>query len=340
MKKFLLLPLIAGVSLPSLALPPLGQPGFDGLVNLGYAGGEIKTNFLAEIDGANIDLGSKSINSFGSPDNDSIAMPVVNFDVGYVFADHKTRLSLANDFSDLIEFDRTTRFSLRHDFDSVGEMRLDLMTPAGMATRVYADPYQVNVDRKTTDMKTSGVQLIWDEMFGSGFGVELAGKKRDINDEFSGNALVADGELSASDQKLLDRNGDIYTAEVNYNYKVDAHHTFVPAITYINRDLDGKAMAQDGVAFSVAHAYVADHLTWLSKISYTNLSGDKTNPIFDEKNGASGFAVASTVGFPGSIGFLGAWTPNISVNWTNLDSHVDFNDFSMWTVGASLSRRF
>jgi hypothetical protein len=340
MKKFLLLPLIAGVSLPSLALPPMGQPGFDGLVNLGYAGGEIETNFLAEIDGADIDLGSESINSFGSPDSESLGMPVVNFDVGYVFSNRKTRLSLANDFSDLIEFDRTTRLSLRHDFDSAGQMRLDLLSPAGLATRVYADPYQLNVKRKTTDMETSGVQLTWDDMFGSGFGVELAGKKRDIDDEFSGNALVADGDLSASDQKLLDRNGDIYTAEVNYNYKVDVHHTIVPAVMYVNRDLDGKAMAQDGVTLSVGHAYMADNLTWISKLSYTDLSGDKTNPIFDDKNGASGFGVASTVGFPHAIGFLGEWTPHIIVNWTDLDNHIDFNDFSMWTVGASLSRRF
>jgi hypothetical protein len=336
MKKFLLLPLIAGVSIPSFALPPLGQPGIDGLVNLGYAGGQIKTNFLAEIDKIDVDLGSKNINSFGSPDEDSLSMGVANFDVGYVFADHKTRLSIANDFSDLIEFDRTTRLSLRHDFDSIGQMRLDLMSPAGLATRVYADPYQINVNRKSTDMETSGVQLIWDDIAGSGFGVEIAGKKRKVDDEFSGDALG----LSQSEKDLLDRNGDIYTAEVNYNYKVDAHHTVRPAVEYINRDLDGKAMAQDGVAFSVAHAYVADNLTWLTKVAYTDLSGDKENPIFNDKNGASGFAVSSTVGFPHSIRFLGEWTPNISVNWSNLDSHIDFNDFSMWTVGASLARRF
>ena len=340
MKKFLLIPLIAGVSLPSLALPPMGKPGIDGLVNLGYAGGEIETNFLAEIDGADIDLGPESINDFGSPESEDLNMPVANFDIGYVFSGGKTRISIANDFSDLIEFDRTTRVSLRHDFDSIGQMRLDGLSPAGLSTRVYADPYQTHVKRKATDMETSGVQLTWDGMFGSGVGIEIAAKKRDIDDEFSGNALVADGDLAASQQHLLDRNGDIYTAELNYNYKVDTHHTIVPAVVYINRDLDGKAMAQEGVGFALSHAYEADNLVWLSKVTYTDLSGDKNNPIFGEKNGASGFGVASTVGFPHSIGFLGEWTPNITVHWTDLDSHVDFNDYSMWTVGASLSRRF
>jgi len=340
MKKLLIIPLLAGTSLPVLALPPMGEPGFNGLVNLGYAGGEIETNFLAEIDGANIDLGPERINDLGSPESEGLGMPVANFDIGYVFSGGKTRLSIANDFSDLIEFDRTTRLSLRHDFESLGQTRLDLLSPAGLATRVYADPYQVGVNRKSTDMETKGVQLTWDSMFGSGFGVEIAVKERDIDDEQSGDALVASGDLSPSEQHLLDRNGDITTAELNYFYQVDAHHSVRPAVAYVDRDLDGGAMSQDGVVVSVAHNYDGQHVIWASKVSYTDLSGDKTNPIFDDKNGASGFGLASSVGFPGSVGFLGKWTPMISVNYSDLDNHIDFNDFSMWTVGASLMRKF
>lgn len=336
MKKLLMLPLMAGLSLPALGLEPLGEAGFGGLVNLGYSGGQIKTNFLAEIDGPDIDLGQDNIDSFGSPESEGLGLPLVHFDIGYVFANRKTRVSLANDFSDLIEFDRTTRLSLRHDFDSLGQMRVDFLHPAGLPTKVYADPYQLNVTRSTTDMETSGGQFIWDGIFGSGFGVELAVKKRDIEDEMSGQALA----LSASQQKLLDRNGDITTFEVNYAYQVDARHMIRPAIDYIDRDLDGKAMAQDGVAFSLAHMYRGSDIIWASKISYTDLSGDQTNPIFGDKNGSNGFAVGSNVAFPGSIGFLGKWTPNLSVNWADIDNNIDFNDFGMWTVGAALSRRF
>jgi hypothetical protein len=340
MKKLLILPLLTGISLPTLALPPMGEPGFDGLVNLGYAGGEIETNFLAEIDGPDIDLGPESINNFGSPESEGLGMPVANFDIGYVFSGGKTRVSVANDFSDLIEFDRTTRLSLRHDFDSLGQTRLDLLSPAGMATRVYADPYQTDVKRKSTDAETSGVQLTWDAMFGTGFGIEIAVKERDIDDEFSGNALVAAGDLSPSEQQLLDRNGDITTVELGYEYKVDGYHVVRPAISYVDRDLDGAAMSQDGFVVSVGHAYKGEHTLWTNKVSYTDLSGDKTNPIFDDKNSASGFALSSMVGFPGSVDFLGKWIPTISVNYADLDSDIDFNDFGMWTVGASLMRRF
>lgn len=340
MKKLLILPLMAGISLPALALPPLGERGFGGMVNLGYAGGEIETNFLAEIDGPDIDLGPKSINSLGSPESEGLAMPVANFDIGYLFSDGKTRISVANDFSDLIEFDRTTRLSLRHDFDSLGQTRLDLLSPAGFSTKVYADPYQTNVNRSTTNMETSGVQLTWDKIMGSGFGVEIAVKERDIDHEYSGQALVANGDLSQAQSEQLNRNGDITTVEVGYDYKVDAAHTVRPAIAYVDRNLDGDAMSQDGGVISLGHTYDSEHLVWMTKISYTDLSGDKTNPIFDDKNSANGFAVASNVAFPGCIGFLGKWTPNLTVNYADLDNNIDFNKFSMWTVGASLSRRF
>lgn len=340
MRKLLIVPLLAGFSVPTLALQPLGEPGFGGLVNLGYAGGEIETNFLAEIDGPDIELGSESIDSFGSPESESLAMPVANFDIGYTFSGGKTRLSVANDFSDLIEFDRTTRLSLRHDCDSLGGMRLDLLSPAGMATKVYADPYQTNVNRRTTDMETSGVQLTWDTIMGSGFGVEVTAKKRDIDDEFSGDALVANGDLTQAQAHQLDRNGDITTVEVGYSYKIDARNTVRPALAYVDRDLDGDAMAQDGVELTVGHTYQDDSVIWVTKIAYTDLDGDKTNPIFDQKNGATGFAVGSNIAFPGSIGFLGKWTPNLSVNWADQDNDIDFNQFSMWTVGAALSRRF
>lgn len=340
MKKHLVIPLLTGISLPALSLPPMGEPGFGGVVNLGYAGGQIETNFLAEIDGPNIDLGPQSIDNFGSPESESLGMPVANFDIGYVFSGGKTRISVANDFSDLIEFDRTTRLSLRHDFDSVGQTRIDLLSPAGMATRVYADPYQTDVNRKTTDMETSGMQLTWDSMFGTGLGIEIAAKERDIDDELSGNALVASGDLSPGENSLLDRNGDITTVEVSYAYTVDRHNSIRPAVAYVDRDLDGAAMSQDGAVFSVGHTYNNDSIVWTSKLSYTDLSGDKTNPIFGEKNGASGFGLASAVSFPGSVDFLGKWAPTLSVNYADLDSDIDFNDFSMWTVGASLMRRF
>jgi hypothetical protein len=315
MKKLLILPIMAGLSLPSLALQPIGDAGINGIVNLGGSTGEIETNFLAQVDGVNVDLGDPRIDSFDSPDSESLTMAVANFDVGYTLASGKTRFSVGNDFRDFIEFDRTTRIAVRHDFDSIGSMKLAGLAPPSLATKVYSDPYQTNVKRGTTDKEVSGARFTWDKIMGSNFEVVLSAANIDIEDEDSGQALG----LSKSDQDLLDRNGDILGLEVGYKFTLNDNNTLRPSIKYIDRDLDGD---------------------WATRVAYSDMSGDKDNPIFGDANDADIYGISSIMSFPGSIGFLGKWTPNIGVSWADNDSDIDFNDSNIWMVSAALSRRF
>ena len=336
MKKLLILPIMAGLSLPSLALQPIGDAGFNGIVNLGGSAGEIETNFLAQIDGINIDLGDPRIDSFDSPDSESLTMGVANFDVGYTLASGKTRFSVGNDFQDFIEFDRASRIAVRHDFDSIGSMKLAGLAPPALATKVYSDPYQTDVKRGNTDMEVSGARFTWDKIFGSNFEVILSAKNIDIDEERSGRGLG----LSKHEQDLLDRNGDVLGLEVGYKFTLNDNNTLRPSIKYIDRDLDGDAMSQDGGIIGLTHVYKSDSLVWLNKLSYADMSGDKTNPIFGDKNDADVYGITSVMSFPGSIGFLGKWTPNIGVSWADSDSDIDFNDSNIWMVSAALSRKF
>ena len=338
MKKLLTLPLLAGLSLPALALQPILEPGFNGKVNLGFSGGEIESNFLAEIDTVDVDLGSEKIDSFDSPDSEDLTMAVANFDLGYTLASGKTRFSIGNDFSDFIEFDRTTRISVRHDFDSLGNMRLDLLSPPAFATEVYADPYQTDVNRDTTDMEVSGGRFTWDKILGTALELKLSAKSIDIDDEFSGQ----DGDLglTSSQRQLLDREGDVMRVELGYLFSLNDSNSLRPSVGYIDRDLDGDAMSQDGVYVALQHMYKSDSIIWGTVVSYADLDGDKENPIFNDVNDSEAFAFATTMAFPGSIGFLGKWTPNIAATWADSDSDIDFNDSSIWMVSAALSRTF
>jgi len=336
MKKLLILPIMAGLSLPSLALQPIGDAGFNGIVNLGGSAGEIETNFLAQIDGINIDLGDPRIDSFDSPDSESLTMGVANFDVGYTLASGKTRFSVGNDFQDFIEFDRASRIAVRHDFDSIGSMKLDGLAPPALATKVYSDPYQKDVKRGNTDMEVSGVRFTWDKIMQSNFEVILSAKNIDIEDEDSGKA---EG-LSKADQDLLDRNGDVLRLEVGYKFTLNDNNTLRPSIAYIDRDLDGDAMSQDGAVIDLTHVYKSDNLVWATRVAYSGLSGDEDNPIFGDANDADIYGITSVMSFPDSIGFLGKWTPNIGVSWADSDSDIDFNDSNIWLVSAALSRKF
>ena len=54
--------------------------------------------------------------------------------------------------------------------------------------------------------------------------------------------------LDPADRPLLDRDGDIWKAQVLYRIKSGERHVFEPALRYTNWDLDGAAMAHAGPA--------------------------------------------------------------------------------------------
>lgn len=336
MKKLLTLPLIAGLSMPALALPPMLEPGFNAKVNLGLSGGEIESNFLAEIDSVNVDLSDENIDSLDSPDSETLTMAVANFDVGYTLASGKTRFSLGNDFTDFIEFDRTTRLSVRHDFDTAGNVRVDALIPPSFATEVYRDPYQTGVNRDTTDMEVSGGRVTWDKIMGTALEFTASVKNIDIDDEDSGTARG----LTSAERRLLDREGDVYRYELGYVFALNDQHSLRPVLGYVDRDLDGDAMSQDGVFVALRHSFKADNLMWVTEASYLDLDGDAENPIFDEVNDAEQVSFSSVILLPGAIDFLGKWTPNFGVRWADSDSDVDFNDSNIWMVSAALQRKF
>jgi len=338
MKKIMLPSLAAGIALPASALPQMPQAGFNGSIRAGFAGGEMDTNFLARLDGFQVELSDERIDDLGSPGSEDLYIPLVSGEVGWTFGNERTRVSVGNDYTDPLQFDRATIVSLRHDFESVGQFRLDGLINWGFETLVWRDPYRTERNRRRTDQSVNGGRLIWDRIFTSGFGVDLVYKERDVNTEQSGDSL----DLAAAERKLLERDGDVYYAELNYHYQVDQWHSVVPGVAYVERDLDGKAMAQEGVVVGLEHLYLSDDLEWQSEIRYTSLDGEETNPIFGQEHSADGFSMASRLEFRElfGAGSLGAWSPNVFVTYAEEDSKVNFNDTSIWTAGVGVSLDF
>lgn len=342
MRKIAAAMVLTAMAAPTMALDKLPEEsGFSGFVNLGVGAGNVESNFLARIAGADIDLGDDTIKDLGSPDGEDIVMPAIGVNVGYTFANKKTRIALGNDLADFLQFDRATLLSLRHDFDNIGNFQLGLLNSAGLATEVWADPYLVGEKRKDTEFSSSGGRITWDKILGSEFEVKLTARKRDIDDERSGEDLVRQGVITSAEAKLLDREGDVMRAEVGYMiYVREGAHLIRPSIAYIDRDLDGDAMSQDGYEIAVSWAYSnGDNFRWVNNVAYASMDGDKTNPIFDEVNDMDRLALSSAMFFPGLFG-LEKWTPNVSVAWGEDDSDIDFNDTNVWVVSASMFRRF
>ena len=329
--------IISAMAAPALALDPLPkESGFSGFVNLGAGVGSVESNFLARISGIDVDLGDDTIDNLDSPDDEDITMAAFQFDVGYTFANQKTRISLGNHTADFLDFDRDSQLALRHDFDRVGNMKLAFLNSSALQTEVWADPYVVGTKRKDTEFSSSGGLFAWDKIFGSNFELTAMVKDREIDDENSGESLG----LGSEQRKLLDREGDVSRFEVAYLARLGGgEHMLRPSVAYIDRDLDGDAMAQDGYEIGLSYVYKRDDVRWVNRVSYASLDGDKENPIFFEQNDADNYSIASHIFFPGLFG-LKKWEPNLGVVWGDSDSDIDFNDASAWMFTASMFRRF
>ena len=326
-----------------LALPALGldkmpeESGFSGFVNLGVGTGSIESNFLARLSGIDIDLSDDTINDFGSPDDEDITAPAINLSVNYTFSNLKTQVSLGNDLADFLQFDRSTLLGLRHDFDSIGRVQLALLSSAFPNTEVWADPYLIGEKRKETERSSTGGRITWDKILGSHFELKLTSREIELDDERSGEGLG----LSRAERKLLDREGDIMRAELGYLFNLGSGRHFLrPSVAYIDRDLDGDAMAQDGYEVALSWLYnPSKRLTWANNIAFSSLEGDKKNPIFDDVNDADQIVFASQMFFPGLFG-LEKWEPNMSLIWGDSDSDIDFNDGAGWMFNVGIGRKF
>jgi hypothetical protein len=319
------------------ALQPLGnRTGLSGFVNLGVGGGQVESNFSAKLSDLEVDLGNDTIYGLGSPESKDFVMPAVAFELSYTFANNKTRILVGDDLADYLQFDRSTRLAIRHDFDRLGTIQLAYLNAPAFGTEVWSDPYLVGVERESTDLEVSGARVTWDKILGTNFELKLSAVERDLDDERSGESQP----LTPEERQLLNRNGDAYSVDLGYAMKLNDRHFLRPSIRYAEDDRDGRAMAQEGYALELTHVYSAQKgLRWVSTGSYGKFDGDERNPLFDKRNDADRYFFASTLFFPGRFG-LGKWTANIGAVWVKRDSDITFNETNVWFINAGLLRRF
>jgi hypothetical protein len=334
MKKTLLALALSTFTASALALEPMPQEaGFSGSFGLGAAGGSVESNFLAEIFG--IDLSDDKIHQDDSPSETTIIIPNFDFNVNYTFANKKTLIRLGDAVESAIDFSANTALGVRHEFSTLGSIQLDALLPTP-GVEVWEDPYLTGEKRSSTERDSTGGQITWDGIFGSGFEFIASTREIDLEDEHSGEGPG----LDASQRDLLDREGDVTRVELGYMFNCGGGDIKVrPSIAYIDRDLDGDAMSQDGYELGVQLLYNAGSYVWLNRAAYQSLDGDADNPIFGKANDADVYVLASEVRIPEPFGW-DKWTTSVGVSWGENSADIDFNKSSVALFSARLGRSF
>ena len=285
-----------------------GQPlpdktGVSGFINLGLGASSVETNMFAE--SSLNDLGEARVDNLDdSPGSESFGIPVIFFELAYTWADSKTKVFLGSEAEDALRFDFFVDIGVRQGTENVGVFGLDaISTPGGLKT--WSDPYAINIDRDSTETTARGFRASWDGVVGSGLEIRYSTSDVEIDDEMSGTALG----LTTAERDSLGREGDVNRFDAAYEYRLSEQIQFTPRLSWIERNLDGEAMARDGMQLDLSYMIRGQYI-YVVNFLLGSFNYDETNPIYGHKNEADRAGVSLTVLWKDVFG-LKDWSGNV-----------------------------
>ena len=266
----------------SFALDPIPkESGFSGYIGPGIGAVKYKGNMIAGISKINTDFGEATTTTLtGEAESNTQGIGMLNFEIGYNFANSRTRVFLGSTLEDFIQFDLAQQFGVRQEIGNLGIVSAGFLF-SGMPMTVWKDPYATNVVRQDTNRDSTGARLVWGKILNTGFLIQLDFRTIDIDEEQSGTSL---GGLTAAQRQQLDRNGDLFKGQLQYRFKFASKHALAPALLYTKNDRDGDAMSSDGYAFKLTYLYFGETVRFAGNALFGKADFDAANPIPDFNN--------------------------------------------------------
>jgi hypothetical protein len=316
------------------AIEPIPQEaGWSGHVNVGVAAFNIKSNMIAGVDAASLDIGKPVINSLtDEAESESFGMPQLNLDLKYTFST-QTQLFIGSTVEDILQFDTASVAGVRQQFSDRSILEFSFIsTPILSPVQVWSDPYVVGVKRQKTDRTSRGTRLDYANILGSGFGVQYTARETELDDELSGTTQLG---LSPAQAQLLDREGDVRRLVAYYRFKPIGRNIFEVRVSQRTDDLDGKAMAGDQNQIQVTHVYVGERFITAGNIFIAQKDFDAVNPVFGETREDDVIGLGIVV-LDKKLFSSKNWYGQATVMWIDLDSNINFynTNTSMVSVGA------
>lgn len=320
------------------AVPEIPEKsGWRGQVNLAAGAGTSESNMIHGI--SSIDLGQEKISSLDeSPDSEEFFLPGIQFELAYTLGDNRTQFYLGNLVADYTSFDLQTslqtHLGIRQEIPGITVVDISL-SRSTLPLDVWKDPYIVDATRGDTERTVTGLHMAVDRIFGTGLELKWSSSEIEIDDERSGEALG----LSRADQNSLKREGEVYNVKLLYDWKINEQHRLTPTIGWVDKDLDGGAMAEDGMAYALKYLYERNRWLFVSQVFYEDLESDTRNPIYNKQGSVDQIGAVFTALYTRPFG-LEHWTANATLGYQDNDSTIDFYDSTFGLVSIGMLYRF
>ncbi len=294
------------------------RPGFWGKIELGA--GLMSTTDQLGVDSDNRTTGSLGTNA----DQYQNAIPVLLFDLNYVYQDSGTRIYLGNPLGP----SGRTGFSVGVARPVNGGGKVDVSLFAMPFEEAWENPYLTGVDRVETDQSTYGIRVKYDGVFGSNFGFQYSMTAEEVEDDLIGSIF-----------NDLRRNGSIHEAEVGYPLQAGRGITLIPELGFSRGDMDGDANSFAGSLFRLGLLRFSRAYRLLAFLSLERQDFDAVHPVFGQTREDTEVSMFGQVIFPSRFGTEGVFV-GILAGYGRRDSNIPFLDAETLFGGLSVGYEF
>lgn len=205
--------------------------------------------------------------------------------------------------------------------------------PTIMSGETWANPYQENVVRTTTDESGNAYRLRLGNIASSGLTLDLAYAAKDIDNELSGQGLTS------AEQDLLKRDATSLYGKASYRLFLSRSTFLVPSVTYIKTDADGDANSNTSWAGELSLFQVFGRHQFALTGGYTTRSYDASHPIYDTVRSDDELSLFAAYEFQQLFGWR-----NLSLisfaGYGQQDSNINFFDEDQMIVSAGVNYKF
>jgi len=206
--------------------------------------------------------------------------------------------------------------------------------PGLLSSDTWEDPFVTNQSRTETDSTIKGLRLQYNRILGSNFSVELSGGKQEIDTEKSGQH-----NLSAEDQALLIREGDIFFSQLSYLKPITQDQMLRSAVSYTRLAADGDAMANNTYGAEIGIIQLLPSSSLALTLSYDLAEFDETNPIFGERQKDNRWGVFLAYEYQEPFGWEN-WGLVSLAGYNESNSNINFYDEDALLFSAGINYKF
>lgn len=306
------------------------QSGFSGLIMGGVTTSTYQSNFYSG-------KGSKDrLDNPGAPQTQQETSPLLDTDLRYTFADSRTQLFMGNLVQDAIRYDFTQQLGIRQQLGDKGIIAGSFVfnnTPV----KQWQDPFATGISRSTTQQKSRGVRIGWDNIWGSSLDASVTHRQIGLDEEHSGQQY--DQIHGTHYAELLDRNGYENGVELSYLWTLPYNQFLEHSLHYQNDSLNGRAASFHSSGVQLTYGKRATKWSIISNVYVGKRNYAEANPIWGQQADAREVAISGTFLWHNWFD-VPSLSAIVSASYSQADSDIDFYNSRQNNLSAGILYNF